>query len=142
MWKHRFLLLARHVSGWSKDPSTNVGAVIVDDRNICIGLGYNGFPRGIEDSEERLNNRPIKYKYSVHAEINAVLNSNQSVQGCTIYTTLFPCENCAKLLIQAGIKKVVAIGVFGDLFYRWKESFKISKQMFDEAGIPYEEVDI
>ena len=100
-WNQRFLNLAKHVSSWSKDPSTKVGAVIADpETKIVVGMGYNGFPRFVDDTEERYNDRPTKYKFVVHAELNAILNSNKSVRGCEIYiypTLMKPncCPECA-----------------------------------------------
>lgn len=109
-WYRRFLKLAEHVSYWSKDPSTKVGAVIVDKHNRVVGMGYNGFPRGVMDHEERYADRPTKYKYVVHAELNAILNAAVPVDGATIFTYPFaPCTECAKAIIQAGIDRVVTI---------------------------------
>lgn len=131
-WDQRFLELAKLVSTWSKDPSTKVGAVIADDRRI-ISVGYNGFPEGVFDTPERYNNRDLKYKYMVHAERNALLFANTSVKGMTLYTYPFmPCSECAGMVIQAGIKRVVTLVNTNE---RWKESFKITTNMFDEAGV-------
>lgn len=131
-WTNRFLELAFHVSGWSKDPSTKVGAVIVNDENRIVSLGYNGFPRGVDDCETRYNNRDVKYKYVCHAERNAIDNAYSDVSGCTIYVTLMPCNECAKSIIQRGIKKVVCKGSSEDKpFLNWD----ITKIMFQEAGI-------
>ena len=104
-WDLRFLDLAQHIAQWSKDPSTKVGAVIVrPDKTIC-SVGYNGFPRGIEDTEERLNNRDLKYPCMVHAEMNAILNSKESLDGYILYisspTYFAPtCDRCAVHIIQ------------------------------------------
>lgn len=131
-WDQRFLELAKLVSTWSKDPSTKVGAVIADDRRI-ISVGYNGFPEGVFDTPERYNNRDLKYKYMVHAERNALLFANTSVKGMTLYTYPFmPCSECAGMVIQAGIKRVVTLINTNE---RWQESFKITINMFDEAGV-------
>lgn len=131
-WDKRFLSLAKMVASWSKDPSTKVGAVIVDDRRI-ISVGYNGFPEGVLDSEERYCDRELKYKYMVHAERNALLFANTSVKNATLYTYPFmPCSECAGMIIQSGIKRVVTLV---NTNKRWKESFKITKQMFGEAGV-------
>lgn len=131
-WDLRFLELAKLVGSWSKDPSTQVGAVIVDENNRIVSVGYNGFPQGIID-DERLQNREIKYKVIVHGEINAILFANKSVHGCTLYTIPFePCPRCAGLIIQSGIKRVVApINTNA----RWEEDFQISRKLFQEAGI-------
>lgn len=106
-WDKRFLDLATHVSEWSKDPSTKVGSVIVAPDKRIMSVGYNGFPRGVEDSEERLNDRPTKYAFVAHAERNALDNIDTSIRGCTMYVTLQPCPECVKSIIQRGIKKVV-----------------------------------
>ncbi|KAI6218818.1 Deoxycytidylate deaminase [Aphelenchoides fujianensis] len=112
-WDEFFMATALLTAQRSKDPSTQVGAVIVSDENIIVGVGYNGMPRGCHDdempwvktSQDVLWN---KYLYVCHAELNAILNKNSaSVKGCTIYSTLFPCNECAKAIIQSGIKTVV-----------------------------------
>lgn len=131
-WDQRFLELAQLVSTWSKDPSTKVGAVIADDRKI-ISVGYNGFPEGVLDTVERYYDRETKYKYMVHAERNALLFANTSVKGMTLYTYPFmPCSECAGMIIQAGIKRVVTLINKNE---RWKKSFKITQRMFGEAGV-------
>jgi dCMP deaminase len=135
-WDRRYLELSRVVSTWSKDPSKKIGALIVGDKGQIISQGYNGFPRGIEDSQERYNDRPTKYKYVVHAEANAIYNAihnGASVQGCTIYVTGLPvCHDCAKAIIQTGIKTVVMDCLPEG---NWKESGELSLEMFEEAGI-------
>lgn len=105
-WDRRFMSLAHLVASWSKDPRTQVGAVIVVDR-VVLGMGFNGFPRGVEDRPDRYSDRPTKYQYVVHAEANALINTSGSVRDATLYTTLAPCVECTKLLIQAGIQRVV-----------------------------------
>lgn len=137
-WDHRFLELARHVAAWSKDPSTKVGAVIVDKRNIVRGMGYNGFPRGVKDTPDRYNDREIKYRFVVHAELNAILNATGPVAGCTIYvwpTLMIPnvCPECCKSVIQSGIIEVV--GQRGETQERWQDMAKISEAMLRESGI-------
>ena len=103
-WDKRFLEIAHQVATWSKDPSTKVGAIIVGDKLQIVSQGYNGFPRNIEDKEERLNIRELKYKFTIHAEANAIYNAlynGSSVQYCTLYcVSLFPCSECAKAIIQ------------------------------------------
>lgn len=131
-WDIRFIELAKLVGSWSKDPSTKVGAVIVDDDNRIVSVGYNGFPQGIID-DDRLIDRETKYKIIVHGEINAILFANKSVSGCTLYTIPFePCPRCAGLIIQSGIKRVVAPKNTND---RWEDEFKITRQLFKEAKI-------
>lgn len=134
-WHARFLRLAEHVATWSKDPSTKVGAVIVGDRRKVLGLGYNGFPRGVVDSGERYGDRPTKYQLVVHAEVNAILNAGQSVEGATLYTwPLPPCNECAKVVIQSGIKRIV-VGVSHGSASMWDEKHAVAMDMFREAGV-------
>lgn len=143
-WHIRFLKLAEFYSQWSKDPSTKVGAVIVDDNGIVRGMGYNGFPRGVKDTPERYENRELKYKLIVHAEVNAVLNSTGSVRGCSIYvwpTLMIPniCPECCKAVIQSGIKNV--IGWKGETTPRWQEMAHLSEMMLREAGVSIFQID-
>jgi dCMP deaminase len=131
-WDNNFLSLANTVSMFSKDPSTKVGAVITDDDNRVISIGYNGFPKGIKD-DERLEVRDLKYDMVVHAEANALLFANSSTKGCTIYTWPFmPCSRCASLLIQAGISRVVSAE---NNEPRWQKNFRLSQEMFSEARV-------
>lgn len=140
-WDKRFVELAHHVSAWSKDPSTRVGCVLVNDRRIVVGMGYNGFPRGVVDSDERLNDRPTKYKLVVHAEVNAILNANSEVSGATAYNwPLPPCVDCMKFLIQAGVKKVVYPKPDEESRQRWGESWELANQMAAEAGVELTEL--
>jgi len=135
-WDLRFLNLAHHVATWSKDPSTQVGCVIVNDQKRVVSIGYNGFPKGIEDSEERLNDRKTKYQYVVHAEPNAIANTNSSTEGCTIYTWPFaPCSECMKLIIIHGIRRVVYPATSEELKTRWGESLEFAENMAIEAGL-------
>ncbi|NBP01312.1 MAG: CMP deaminase [Proteobacteria bacterium] len=131
-WDHRFLVLAKLIGSWSKDPSTQVGAVIVDENNRIVSVGYNGFPQNIKD-DDRLYDRETKYKIIVHGEINAILFANRSIIGCTLYTFPFePCPRCAGLIIQSGIKRVVSLTNNID---RWEEDFNVTRQLFKEANI-------
>jgi dCMP deaminase len=132
IWDRRFLELARQVASWSKDPSTQTGSVIVGERRRVLGLGYNGFPRGIEDLIERLEDRPTKYALIAHAERNALDNTEIPVLGATIYCTLSPCSECAKSIIQRGIKRVVAVAERPE---RWIENLDQAAMMFKEAGV-------
>lgn len=148
-WDRKYLDLAKFVSGWSKDPSTKVGAVLV---NYDIGqefIGYNGFPRGVEDLPERYEDRELKYKLVVHAEVNAILKAGNLARGSSLYvypSFSFPpiCNECAKVAIQAGISEIV--GFKPDLndprVQRWLNSISVSKTMFEEAGIPWRELEI
>ena len=138
-WKKRFLKLSKEIAEWSKDPSTKVGALIIsEDRNI-ISTGYNGFPRGIADSPERLNNRETKYKFILHAEMNCIMNAlynGRSVKDCILFVHgLPPCSECTKSIIQAGIKKVITDSKATD---NWKESSKLSLEMLKEANVEIE----
>lgn len=122
----------------SKDPSTQVGACVVNEDKRIIGIGYNGFPTGCKDEdfpwgktdENRLN---TKYPYVVHAEPNAILNCSSNLKGATLYVTLFPCNECAKLIIQSGIKHIVYMSDK----YRNMESDIASRKMLDAAGVTY-----
>ena len=132
-WDCRYLELAKLVSSWSKDPSTKCGAVIVNDANEIVSIGFNGLPRGLDDSETRLTDRNLKYKMIVHAERNAILFARQSLKNCTLYTwPMQSCSECAAMMIQAGIKRHVSVKSDNA---RWLESFEITKQMFNEADI-------
>jgi dCMP deaminase len=138
-WDLRFLNLALEVSKWSKDPSTKVGAIIVDREDRIVSVGYNGFAKGVLDSEERLNNRDIKYKLVCHAEMNAILFAKRDLTDCILYTFPFGCcSNCASYVIQTGISRVVFPKTDNP---RWTESIALSKQIWDEAGILWDEVD-
>ena len=131
-WDLRFIEMARNAASWSKDPSTKVGAVIVDDDKRVISVGYNGFPKGVTD-DERLHDREEKYKMIVHAERNALLFANKDVKNCNLYTYPFmPCSVCAGMVIQAGIKRVVTVKNNND---RWQKDFVVSRQMFKESEI-------
>jgi dCMP deaminase len=133
-WDLRFLDLAKFISSWSKDPSTQTGAVIVDTDNRIVSVGFNGLPKGIPDLDEYLGNRDIKYKMVVHSEANALMFANQpSLLGCTIYNWPFmPCSSCAALIIQRGIRRVVAPTSDNP---RWIENFLLSRSMFDMSGV-------
>jgi len=138
-WDKRYLEIARQVSSWSKDPSRKIGAVIVGNAGQIISQGYNGFARGIKDTEERYNDRETKYKYIVHAEANAIFNAihnSASPVGSTIYVTGLPvCHQCADIIIQTGIKKVV---MNTEPYDNWEESGNLALEKFKEAGIEYE----
>jgi len=140
-WNDRFLRLAKEVAGWSKDPSTQVGCVLVDDRRRVIGLGYNGFPRGVEDTPERLFHRPTKYLMVQHAEMNALLQCVGEPRGATAYVTHKPCSNCSGALIQAGIRHVVTCRPDAGLAERFADSFAAADTMLAEAGVTVEYVE-
>lgn len=138
-WDRRFLNLAREISTWSKDPSTCVGAVVVNDERRILATGYNGFPRGIHDAKQRYDNRDTKYKYVVHAEMNAIYNatfSGTSLNNSTLYVWGLPvCAECAKGVIQVGIKRVVMPKE--NYPERWIESFQKSKTLFSESNVDW-----
>ena len=133
-WNDYFMKLAHLTSKRSKDPNTQVGAVIVGENNKIIGVGYNGLPRGCSDDEFSWET-PEKYSYVVHAELNACINANDfnSLKGATMYSTLFPCSECAKVIIQLGIKKII----YDDDKYHNHDTFVKSRQMLDAVQIPY-----
>ena len=140
-WTQRYFNIAKETASWSVDPSRKIGAVIIGDKGQVKSQGYNGFPRGIADTAVRYNDRPTKYKYVCHAEVNAVYNAlhnGTSVLGDTIYVTGLPvCHECAKALIQVGIKHVVYDTEIAEGF-RWYDSCKLAIEMFDEVGITHQ----
>lgn len=143
-WDRRFLELAKHISTYSKDPSTQVGAIIVQPEHLIVGLGYNGFPRGVLDSEERLHEREIKYLFMVHAEANAILMAGDKAKGAILYvypSFMLPpiCNECCKLVIQSGIKAVVGYepDPNEERAKRWAGSILISQTMCKEAGVQW-----
>lgn len=134
IWNRRFLELASFISNWSKDPSTKVGAVIVDCNRRIISTGYNGFPIGVSDNQERLENREFKYKAILHAEENAIMFAKKDLSRCSLYvSSLPPCSHCASLIIQSGIKNVYTWEQ--EIPERWQESINITKTMFKESGV-------
>ena len=136
-WDKRFLKLAKHISEWSKDPSTKVGCVVVGPDRELRSTGFNGLPRGIEDNEERLNNREIKYPLICHAEENAIMHAARigiSLKGCTAYVTWPPCTRCARSLIQAGVSTIVYPENI-EIPERWMDDFNLSLNMLKEAKI-------
>jgi dCMP deaminase len=138
-WYKRYLRLAAEVATWSKDPNTQVGAVVVGSKGQILSQGYNGFPRGISDSNKRLNDRDIKLSLIVHAEMNAIFNasySGVSLDGSTIFIHGLPaCSECAKGIIQVGIKRVIVSKQCIENKPHWNDSWNKSKAMFAEAGI-------
>lgn len=133
-WDERFLRLAQQVSTWSKDPSTQVGAVIVRPDRTIVSIGYNGFPRGCDDAQELLEDRPTKYLRTVHAEVNAILTAREPLQGCTLYVyPLHPCANCTGIILQSGIMRIVAF--MEQTPDHWAEQFKQAAKMCDEAFV-------
>lgn len=138
-WHNRYLDIAKNVSTWSKDPSTQIGAIAVDPvKRTILTTGFNGFPRGIEDSIDRLLDRETKYKYIVHAEMNAIYNatySGVSLDGSYFYVYGLPiCSECAKGIIQVGVNSVF-IKKLDTWNPKWTDSWNLTRQMFKETGI-------
>ena len=138
-WDNRFMELAETISNWSKDPSSQIGAVAVNDERRILATGYNGFPKGIADTEERLSNRDEKYPRIVHAEMNALMNAlyaGVSLKDATLYVYGLPiCPDCTKCVIQAGIKRVV-IPTYNNTPDNWLQVLnERSLPMFKEAGV-------
>ena len=137
-WMRRWMDIASTFGSWSKDRSRKVGAVIVGPNRQIIGHGYNGFPRGLNDDVDKRHERPAKYMYTVHAEMNAILNAlenEKSVRGCTIYTTLFPCTECARAIIQSGIACVVVKDPPNFEDPKYAQEFRASLEMFREVDM-------
>lgn len=137
-WDRRMLGLVNLVATWSKDPSTGVGAVIVDSKNRIVSVGFNGFPRAVCDSDEALFDRDEKLRRTIHAEENALLFAGRSVEGCTIYVTHPPCARCAAKLIQSGIKRVVTSQTTWEFADRWGKEMLSATAMFLEAGVEFD----
>jgi len=141
-WDLRFLELCKFVSSWSKDPSTQTGAVIVRPDNTVVSVGYNGFPSKIKDTEERYNNRELKYKLVLHCEMNALLHTTEDIRGYTLYTWPYlPCTKCAIHFIEKKIKRSVGPICPSDKLERWGKDIEMGKGLFSEAGIEVTEVD-
>ena len=135
-WDNRFFSLAQTVAEWSKDPNTKVGAVIVSPDRHIISTGYNGFPVGVEDLEQRWES-PEKYCWVVHAELNAICQASRrgaKLSGSTLYTTLFTCADCAKAVIQSGIIRIVSSAISEDR-KAWHESWRRAGEMYVEANV-------
>lgn len=140
-WDRRFLDLAKLVASWSKDPSTQTGAVIVRPDRSIVSLGFNGFPRGMDDNPERYANREEKYSRIVHCEMNALLNAREPLLGYTIYIyPLMSCDRCAVHLVQAGIRRVVAPELKEHLKERWGATLEKSVGYLRECGVVAEPV--
>lgn len=135
--------MAKQVSTWSKDPSRQIGAIAVDDRTV-VAQGYNGFPRGIQDTDKRLDDRQIKYKFVVHAEMNVIYNATYngvSLDGCSLYVWGLPvCSECAKGIIQTGITRVIM--PIQEIPEHWVESWTLTQTLLNEAGVKWEFIDV
>lgn len=134
-WETYFMGIAHLSALRSKDPSTQVGAVIVDDEHKVVSIGYNGLPKGCSDDEFPWDREGdtfhSKYAYVVHAELNAILNAPRSVKGCSLYVSLFPCNECAKAIIQAGIQEII----YEEDKYADTQTVQASKRMLESAGV-------
>ena len=136
-WDIRFLKLATHISEWSKDPSTKVGCVVVGPDREIRSTGFNGFPRGLQDSDDRLTNRDLKYPLICQAEENAIMHAARiglALKGCTAYVTWPPCTRCARSLIQAGVSEIVIPSGL-EIPDRWRDDFEMSMGLLREAGV-------
>ena len=131
-WDHRFMGLAHYIAAWSKDDSTLVGCVIVDDKNRIISVGFNGPARRVNDV---YSSREQKYLRTIHAELNALFFANTDTTGCTAYVTHPTCARCASNLIQNGIARVVFPPGSDDFLSRWGEDFDEAMAMYGEAGV-------
>jgi len=136
-WDQYFMGMAHLSALRSKDPSTQVGACIVNPDKRVVGIGYNGFPRGCDDDvfpwERDGSTLDTKYAYVVHAELNAILNSTCPLEGCTLYVSLFPCNECAKAIVQSGIKYIV----YENDKYADTDIVKASKKILTAANVEY-----
>lgn len=141
-WDEYFMGIAVLSSERSKDPSTRVGACIVNSDNKIMSMGYNGAPIGLSDDDMPWDREgellKTKYPFVCHSELNAILNCPTNVRGCKVYVTLFPCNECAKAIIQAGIKEVIYISDK----YASTDSVKASKMMFDNCGVSYRQYEM
>jgi dCMP deaminase len=136
-WIERFINLSAHVATWSKDPSSQVGAVIIRPDRSVASVGFNGLPRAVSDDPARLADRDQKLLYTVHAELNAILTAREPLHGCSIVVyPLQPCAACAAAIIQAGISEVICprMGDSSTASTRWGASFHAARTMFHEAG--------
>jgi dCMP deaminase len=136
-WDRRFMDLARHIGDWSKDRSRQVGCVVVGPDNIIRALGFNGFPRGLDDDLDERHQRPAKYLWTEHAERNAIYTAARigiPLAGCRMYLPWFPCVDCGRAIVQTGIAEL--IGIKPDLTdQKWGEDFIVAVKMLEEAGV-------
>jgi len=137
-WSNRFLQLAALVATWSKDPSTQVGSVIADDKNRVLSVGFNGFPRKVLDSKVLYEDRDSKLNRTIHSEINAILFADSDkLPGSTLYVTAPPCVRCAVQIIQCGIEKVVCYAPSPKMVERWGDQMALAQELFREAEVIY-----
>ena len=139
-WDKKFIELVEHISGWSKDRSTKIGSVMVDSDNRIVSVGYNGFPSGFDDNIDYRHERPQKYLYTEHSERNCIYNAARigaKTKDCILYVKWFPCADCARAIIQSGIKKLYCQkpDFSTNKNQLWKVSFDASLEMLTECGI-------
>ena len=138
-WHNRFMNLAKEVSTWSKDHSTQVGAIYIGDKKQILSTGFNGFPKKIIDSEERLNNRELKYKYTIHAELNGIYNAvynGINLNNSTLYVYGLPvCSACALAIIQVGVKTIVIQESNINKSQKWQDSWHESLELLKESNV-------
>ncbi|GAL04181.1 dCMP deaminase family protein [Photobacterium aphoticum] len=132
-WAVRFFQMAELVASWSKDPSTQVGAVITQGNRI-VSVGFNGYPHGVSDSADT-DDREMKLLKTLHAEENAILFAKRDLAGCEIWVTHFPCPNCAAKIIQTGITAVHCPEQSEDFLSRWGDKIRVSQEMFEQSGV-------
>jgi dCMP deaminase len=136
-WDRRYMDLARHIGQWSKDRSRQVGCVVVGPDKLVRAIGFNGFPRGLNDDADERHQRPAKYLWTEHAERNAIYTAARNgvpLLGTSMYLPWFPCVDCARAIIQAGIVELIALAPdMNDL--QWGEAFAVSKELLSEAAI-------
>ena len=145
-WNQRFMEMAELIAGWSKDGSTKVGCVIIGPDKEVRSVGYNGFPRMVNDNIPERWTRPIKYEYDVHAEVNAILNAARNgtnLSQAILYVTMPPCMRCAGAIIQAGIKEVIYMEPeVQKQIPGWRDTLQLSFDMFDEASVKYKSLGV
>lgn len=147
-WNMRFMDMAKLIATWSKDNSTKVGCIVVDSDKRILTTGYNGFPRGVDDTIAARHERPAKYKFTEHAERNAMYNAltyGVSLKGCIMYVTFPPCVDCARGIIQSGIREVIYLDMPADKTQKipgWRDDLQNSFDMFNEAGVIYKSIGV
>jgi dCMP deaminase len=139
-WDDRWISLSRFIAEWSKDRSTKVGCVIIGPENQVLSTGYNGFPRGVNDDIDERHERPDKYLWTEHAERNAIYNAARhgvALRNTTMYVPFYPCANCARAIIQAGITTLIHSQDYASLDFiaRWNGEIEVAKIMMEEAGV-------
>jgi dCMP deaminase len=141
-WDEYGMALSRVVARKSKDPSTQVGAVIMDRLNRVVSVGYNGLPRGVADTKDVLTNREMKYSTVIHAEENALLFAQRDLTGCTVYVTLPPCSRCAAKIVQVGIKRIVAGRPTEEQELRWGQGWELARWLYRQPGVGIDYVEV